>query len=252
MKNYIRILNISILNVSLNELLGDLEEGVLLTPNVDHLIKLQRDKAFYTLYQNNKWTICDSKIVCLALKFLRTPVKEVIPGSSFFSKYYTFHKDNPEVRIFLLGAKEGVARIAKDRINTQVGREIIVGEYSPPFNLENDAKEVEKIIEMVNRSGATVLVVGMGAPKQEKWIYAYKKHMPGVRLFMALGATIDFEAGVLKRAPSLFQKLYMEWLYRLMAEPKRLWKRYLVDDFPFIFLIIKQKLGIYKDPFKQK
>ena len=252
MKNYIRILNISILNVSLNELLGNLEEGVLLTPNVDHLIKLQRDKEFYTLYQNNKWTICDSKIVFLALKFLRNPVKEVIPGSSFFSKYYTFHKGNPEVRIFLLGAKEGVARIAKDRINAKVGREIIVGEYSPPFNLENDTKEVEKIIKMVNRSGATVLVVGMGAPKQEKWIYAYKKYMPGVRLFMALGATIDFEAGVLKRAPSLFQKLSMEWLYRLMTEPKRLWKRYLVDDFPFIFLIIKQQFGIYKNPFRRK
>ena len=73
--------------------------------------------------------------------------------------------------------------------------------------------------------------------------------MPGVKLFMALGATIDFEAGTLQRAPLMWQKIGMEWLYRVIKEPKRLFKRYFVDDMQFFYFFAKQLLGIYKNPF---
>ena len=77
----------------------------------------------------------------------------------------------------------------------------------------------------------------------------YRDRMPGVDIFMALGATIDFEAGTLKRAPIFWQKIGMEWLYRVLKEPKRLFKRYFIDDMQFFFYFMKQLLGMYKDPF---
>ena len=172
-----------------------------------------------------------------------------IPGSSFFTAYYMHHKDDADCRIFLLGAKEGIAAKAMERINARVGRRIVVGAHSPSFGFEKNERECDELVRIVNDSGANVLLVGVGAPKQEKWIMKYRDRMPGVKLFMALGATIDFEAGTLKRAPRLWQKIGMEWLYRCLKEPKRLLRRYFVDDMQFFYYFAKQLLGVYKDPF---
>ena len=136
-----------------------------------------------------------------------------------------------------------------ERINCKVGRRIVVGAHSPSFGFEKDERECDELVDIVNRSGANVLLVGVGAPKQEKWIMKYRDRMPGVDVFMALGATIDFEAGTLKRAPVFWQKTGMEWLYRCLKEPKRLFRRYFVDDMQFFFYFAKQLLGVYKDPF---
>ena len=95
-----------------------------------------------------------------------------------------------------------------------------------------------------------MVLVGLGNPKQTKWIYKYKDRLPNIDLFLALGATIDFEAGNIKRAPKIVQKLALEWLYRLCKEPKRMYHRYLIEDMPFFWLLLKQKLGKYKNPFE--
>lgn len=245
-----RILNVDILSITKDCLLEKLKKGVLVTPNVDHLVKLQRDREFYGVYQKAEWVVCDSKILYLLSKLLKRPLPEAIPGSSFFTSYYMYHKDDPDCRIFLLGAKEGIAAKAMQRINEKVGRRIVVGAHSPSFGFEKNEKECEELIDIINKTGANVLLVGVGAPKQEKWIMKYCNRMPGVDLFMALGATIDFEAGTLKRAPAIWQKIGMEWLYRCMKEPKRLFKRYFVDDMQFFYYFTKQLLGMYKDPFK--
>lgn len=244
-----RILNVDILALTRQELLERLDKGVLVTPNVDHLVKLQRDSEFYDVYKKAEWVVCDSKILYLLSKLLKRPLPEAIPGSSFFTSYYMYHKDDQNCRIFLLGAKEGIAAKAMQRINEKVGREIVIGAHSPSFGFEKNEKECEELIDIVNKSGANVLLVGVGAPKQEKWIMKYRDRMHGVDLFMALGATIDFEAGTLKRAPAFWQKIGMEWLYRCMKEPKRLFKRYFVDDMQFFYYFTKQLLGVYKDPF---
>ena len=247
----VKILNIDFLPITQNDLLTQIDKGVLITPNVDHLVKLQHDRDFYDVYQKAEWVVCDSKILYILSKLLRHPLPEAIPGSSFFTAYYSYHKDDKDCRIFLLGAKEGIAAKAKERINEKVGRQIVVGAHSPSFGFEKNEQECEDIIEIVNKSGANVLLVGVGAPKQEKWIMKYRDRMPGVKLFMALGATIDFEAGTLKRAPVFWQKVGMEWLYRVLKEPKRLFKRYFVDDMQFFFYFAKQLLGLYKDPFRK-
>ncbi len=247
----VRLLNCDILSLTQEELLKNLKKGVLITPNVDHLMKLQKDKEFYDVYQKAEWVICDSKILYLLSKLLKRPLQEAIPGSSFFTAYYMHHKDDENCKIFLLGAKEGIAAKAMERINEKVGRRIVVGAHSPSFGFEKNEKECDELIHIVNESGANVLLVGVGAPKQEKWIMKYRDRMPNVDLFMALGATIDFEAGTLQRAPRIWQKCGMEWLYRVIKEPKRLFKRYFVDDMQFFFYFAKQLLGIYKDPFKK-
>lgn len=246
-----QILNISIRSIKQNELLSRLKKGILITPNVDHLVKLQKDKDFYEAYQQAEWIICDSKILYFLSKFLKHPLPEAIPGSSFFTAFYEYHRNNPNCRIFLLGAAEGVAIKAMERINKKVGRNIIVGAHSPSYGFEKKQEECEELIQIVNESGANVLLVGVGAPKQEKWIIKYRDRMPQVDIFMALGATIDFEAGTLKRAPIFWQKIGMEWLYRCLKEPKRLFKRYFIDDMKFFYYFSKQILGYYKNPFQK-
>lgn len=241
-----KILNTSIDNLSLNELLNCLEGGMVFTPNVDHLMKLQRDTEFVRCYNIADYKVCDSKIVEYACKFLGTPVKEKISGSDLFPAFYEYHKDSEDIKIFLLGASEGVAQRAQYNINAKVGREIVVGSYSPSFGFETNEQECLEIIEKVNESRATVLAVGLGAPKQEKWICRYKDRMPEVRIFLAIGATIDFEAGCKARSPKWMSNLGIEWLHRLLSEPGRLWKRYLVDDLPFLWLVLKEKLGRFK------
>lgn len=243
-----QILNLGIHSISLQELLENLDEGIVFTPNIDHLMKLQKDAQFYCSYQQATWLLCDSKYVNLAARFLGSPFKQVIPGSSLLPAFYNYHKNNPNIKIFLLGAAEGVAIKAMETINQKLGRNIVVEAHSPSFGFEKNELEINDIICKINESGANVLVVGVGAPKQENWIVKYRSKLISIKIFMALGATIDFEAGTINRAPIVFQKLALEWLYRIIKEPKRLWKRYLIDDMPFFWLVLKQKLKRYKNP----
>lgn len=245
----ITILNVKIQNITSSELLESIRTGVIITPNIDQLVKLQKDYEFYKLVENADWVVCDSKILYLLSKLLKHSLKEVIPGSSFFPKFYMYHKDDMDCRIFLLGAMEGVAVKAMENINQKVGRKIVVGAYSPSYGFEKEQNESEEIYKMINESGANVVLVGVGCPKQEKWIFTHKDKMPEVDIWMALGATIDFEAGNIKRAPKLVQILAMEWFYRFLKEPKRLFRRYFIDDIQFFYYFAKQLLGLYKDPF---
>lgn len=248
MMPYIKILNAKILAITENNLLNTMTDGVLFTPNLDHLVLLQKDKEFYNCYQKANWVVCDSKILYLCSKLLKHSFPEAIPGSSFFTNFYEFHKDNPDCRIFLLGAMDGVAGIAKEKINNKIGREIVVGAYSPSFGFEKNQEENEYIYEMIKKSRATVVLVGVSAPKQEKWIMAHKDNIPDVKLWMALGATIDFEAGNNKRAPKFYQRFAIEWLYRMFQTPRKTIPRVLRDLYFFI-LYFKQLIGVYKNPF---
>ncbi|WP_292002852.1 WecB/TagA/CpsF family glycosyltransferase [Chlorobium sp.] len=246
----VRILNINVTNITEHELLASMNSGMLVTPNVDHFVHLQKNEAFYKAYKTAEWVVCDSRIIFFLSKLLPRSLPEAIPGSSFFRSYYTYHKNDAECRIFLLGAAEGVADKAMRLINERVGRQIVIGAHSPSYGFEKNEAECKEIVEMINRSGATVLMVGAGGIKQEIWIAKYRQNMPNVRLFMALGATIDFEAGNVRRAPMFVRKIGMEWLFRLLMEPKRMYRRYLVNDPAFFRYFAMQLLGRYKDPFE--
>lgn len=245
----VNLLNISIDNISRVEFLEKLTQfgGFVVTPNVDYLVKLRRDSDFWKVYKISNYRLCDSKILQYAFKFLGTPVKEKISGSDLFPAFYTYNKNNEDIKIYLLGAQEGVAQKAKEIINQKVGRDIVVEAYSPSFGFENNQDECQEIIKSINNSEATVLAIGVGAPKQEKWLLKYFDQLPKVKIFLAIGATIDFEASVKPRAPKWISNIGLEWLYRLLSEPKRLWKRYLVDSLPFFGLVLFQKFGFFYD-----
>lgn len=246
----IKILNVELDNLSQDELLAQLKKGVLVTPNVDQIVKMQSDREYYNIVRNAEWVVCDSNILYLCSKILGTPLAEAIPGSSFFPAFYEYHKEDENCKIFLLGAMDGVAQTAMENINEKMGRKMVVGAYSPSYGFEKKQEENVQIYQMINDSGANVVLVGVGCPKQERWINAHKAMMPKVDIWMALGATIDFEAGNIKRAPLIWRKLYMEWFYRFLQEPKRMYKRYFVDDPKFFWYLMKQLLGLYKNPFE--
>ena len=250
-REQVSLLNVVVDNVREATLLQSLTQGVLITPNVDQLIKAQKDKAFYDIVKQAEWVVCDSKILYLCSQLLKNPLQEAIPGSSFFPSFYEYHKDDENCKIFLLGGMNGVAQKAMENINRKVGREMVVGAYSPSYGFEKKQEENELICEMIDESGANVVLVGVGCPKQEKWIAAHRAKMPSVDIWMALGATIDFEAGNVKRAPEIWRKLCMEWLYRFLQEPRRMYKRYFVDDPKFFWYFGKQLFGFYKDPFAE-
>lgn len=239
----VNVAGVELHDLSRAELLQRLNAGVFFNPNVDVIMKLRRDPEFFALFHQAEFRICDSRIVELGARFLGTPLREKISGSDFFGQFCHYHRANPDVRVFLLGAGPGVAEQARQRINDREGREVVVAAHSPSFGFENKPQECDELIERVNASRATVLAVGVGAPKQEKWIMRHRRRMPGVRVFMAVGATIDFEAGVLPRAPEWMQKFGLEWAYRLWREPRRLWRRYLLENTPFLWLLVRQRLG---------
>ena len=237
----VEILDIEIDNLSQSELLDRLSEGgVVFTPNVDHIVKLQSDPLFREAYRFADYRVCDSQLLLWASKLIGCPIKEKVSGSDLFPAFYRRYSADEAVTIFLLGSSSGVAATAMQRINAKVGREIVVGAHSPSFQFLDNWEENNAIIRTINDSKATVLAIGVGAPKQEKWLLRHRDRLENIKVAMAIGATIDFEAGQTKRAPAWIGDLGLEWLYRLLREPKRLWKRYLVEDVVFFRLLARR------------
>lgn len=245
----VKILNAEVDNLSMDELVENFDQGFLLTLHVDMLMKLQKDRDFYDILDQFDIITCDSQILYFATKFLGTPVKERLSGSDFFPKYYHKHADNEDIRIFLCGGKDGIAEIAAEKINAKVGREIVVGTYAPAFDFETREGGVEDIIDRVNASGATVLLVGLGGGRQEKFIVKYHDRFANIHTYLPLGGTIDYEAGTFKRPPAWITEWGFEWFYRLCKEPIARFHRYVIHEPPAVYHLIRQKLGIYRDPF---
>ncbi|WP_227271804.1 WecB/TagA/CpsF family glycosyltransferase [Roseobacter weihaiensis] len=245
----VEMLNAYVHDLSMEELVENFDEGLLLTLHVDMIMKLQQDKEFYDILGAFDIITCDSQIMYFATKFLGHPVQERVSGSDYFPKFYRHHKDNPDMTVFLLGGKPGIAERAAQNINAKVGRAFIPGCYAPAFNFEDDPAEIDRMIEAVNASGATACLVGLGGGRQEKFIVKYRDRMPGVKLWLPLGGTIDYESGTFARPPTWITEGGLEWLYRLVKEPRARFHRYVIHEPPFLWAVLKQKLGLYKNPF---
>jgi N-acetylglucosaminyldiphosphoundecaprenol N-acetyl-beta-D-mannosaminyltransferase len=245
----VKILNAWVHNLTMDDLVKDFTTGALLTLHVDSIMKLQKDRAFYDIFDRFDVITCDSQIMYFATKFLGTPVKERVSGSDYFPRFYMHHKDNPDITVFLMGGKPGIADLAAGRINEKVGRKMIVGVDAPAFDFETKPGEIDRMIQAVNDSGATVCLVGLGGGRQEKFIIKYRDRMPKVRLWLPLGGTIDYESGMFARPPGWITNWGFEWLYRLLKEPRARFERYVIHEPPFLMDVLKQKLGIYRNPF---
>ncbi|MGU9283463.1 WecB/TagA/CpsF family glycosyltransferase [Clostridium perfringens] len=237
-------LNTEIDNLTMNEAIDKAEKLILnkkpsyvITPNVDHIVKLESDKEFQNVYKNADLILTDGMPLIWISKMKGNPIKEKISGSDFFPKLCERAAEKG-YSLFLLGAAEGVAAKAAENLKEKYKGLNIVGTYSPSYGFEKKDNEIEKIMKMINEVNPDILAVGLGAPKQEKFIYKYREEL-NVPISLAIGASIDFEAGNISRAPKWMQNYGLEWFYRLCKEPKRMFKRYIVDDLKIIKIIFK-------------
>jgi N-acetylglucosaminyldiphosphoundecaprenol N-acetyl-beta-D-mannosaminyltransferase len=244
----VRLLNVDVHDVTMDDLLA-VRRGLIMTIHVDMLAKLQKDRSLYDLVPEFDIITCDSQILCWGARFLGTPLRSRVSGSDFFPLFYERHRDDPSVTIFLLGAMGDIAEQAMANINAKVGREIVVGAYGPPLTWRDDPEEIERMVKLVNESGASVLVVGMSAGPQEHFIVGHRGDMPGVELILPLGGTIDYEAGAVVRPPAWITNIGLEWFWRLAREPRRRWRRYILHQPPVLWHLTRQRLGRYRNPF---
>ena len=243
-----RLLNVCVDDLTTSELLAQLDRGVVFTLNLDHLYQLQRNAAFHKAYLAADVVTADSKYVFWALRWIGRPIRERICGSDFVPAFCHHHRDDPATKIFLLGAAPGIAETAQQRINARTGREIVIAAHSPSMNFVEDRDETAAVVAMINASGATVLIVGLGSPKQEVWIDRQRAALPGVRIFMGVGATIDYEANATVRAPHWMRRSGLEWFHRVATQPRRYLSRY-VRDTEFFWLLLLDAFGRYRSPF---
>jgi exopolysaccharide biosynthesis WecB/TagA/CpsF family protein len=249
MKRKVRLLNVDVDDIGMDELVENFRRGVMLTLHVDMIMKLQKDREFYRLLPKFDIITCDSQILTMAARLLGTPLKQRVSGSDYFPRFYERYKDDPSVTVFICGGAPGVAEIARDKVNAKVGRAMVVGTSSPSRDFETRPAEIEQLISDINRSRATVLMIGLGGGRQEKFIFKYRDRLPAIELYLPLGGTIDYEAESLKRPASWITNAGLEWLYRLIREPRQRWHRYMVHQPPFLYLLARQMLGLYRDPF---
>jgi N-acetylglucosaminyldiphosphoundecaprenol N-acetyl-beta-D-mannosaminyltransferase len=210
------------------------------TPNADHVVRVSKNQAFAGIYAAASLVLADGMILLWAARFLGTPLLEKVSGSDLFPKMCEIAGEKG-YRLFFLGGRPGAAALAAEQVRARYSAIRIVGLYSPPFGFENDESENEKIVGMIKAAQPDILFVGLGSPKQEKWISRYKDRYQAP-VSIGIGVSFEFVAGMVRRAPVWMQRAGLEWLWRLGMEPGRLWKRYLIDDIQFFRLVVKQKL----------
>lgn len=209
------------------------------TPNVDHAVMLQTNRRLQAAYAGAGLVLADGKPIVWASWLLQRPVPERVAGSdlapALFDRAAALHLngqlDRP-LRVFLLGAAPGVADRAASRIVARWPGVEIVGTLSPPLGFERDAAENDRIVAAVNDAEADLVLLGLGAPKQELWVSEYAPRL-NARAALCVGATIDFLAGEKMRAPRWMQRIGLEWFHRLATEPRRLAVRYARDAWIF-------------------
>ena len=183
------------------------------TPNPEFLLAARKDQPFRQALLDADLVLADGVGVVYSAKLLGRPLKGRVPGIEFAQALMGWMAKHGK-RLFLLGAKPGVGELAAANLRDRYPGLILCGTHDGYF------KEDEPVVQAIRESGADVVFVCLGAPKQEFWM---AKHGPatGAHLMVGLGGSLDVFAGVVERAPEGFQKLGLEWLYRLMKEPKR-------------------------------
>lgn len=201
------------------------------TPNVDHVVMLQTNGDFRQAYRQAELVLADGWPVVWASRTLGKPLPGVVPGSDLVpalfrqaSESHLAERGSP-LRVYLLGAAVGVAARAARHIECTWSGVDVVGEYSPPAGFEHDAIETARILDRISSVRPDLLVVGFGAPKQELWVHRHQEDLKA-SVALCVGATIDFLAGERRRAPLWMRRARLEWLHRLLCEPRRLCGRY--------------------------
>lgn len=240
------LLNTYVNNVDMRETINAIESMIkdgdkhyVVAINVDVVMKIEEDVYLKEITDNADMVLVDGKPLVWIARWHKHPVKAKISGSDLVpilckvaaKKGYS---------IFIIGGKDGIADQAKQKLEEKHPGIKIVGTYAPPFGFEKDEGELNKINEIIIEAHPDLLIACFGCPKQEKWIYEnFKKY--DAKISLCAGATVDFLAGNVNRAPKWMSEHGFEWFYRFLQEPKRMFKRYFVDDMKIFGLIRKYR-----------
>jgi len=204
------------------------------------------DPSFSEALHAADWLVPDGSGVVLASRFLGCPVHERITGSDVFHGLHERLNRQGGGSIFFLGSTEEILAEIRRRMAADYPNLRVAGTFSPPYKPEFTSTELDEMIDDINAAKPDVLWVGMTAPKQEKWIYQ-NRHRLQVKFIGAIGAVFDFYTGRVKRSHPIFQKLGLEWLPRLLQEPRRLWRRMGISAPLFLVEVVRRKLRRRRD-----
>ncbi len=249
------ILNVDINNINykktlekIEDFLDDKKQHYIVTINPEIILKAQKDAEYRMILNNADISTPDGFGIIIGSFFLNQGINHRVTGSDLTQKIIELSNKN-NYKIFLLGGMDNYASIAKTKLELRYKNLQIVGAESGFKNINQISKEENnKIIEQIKNSGAQILLIGYGAPFQEKWIYKNLKNIPNISLAIGVGGTIDFIAEKTKRAPKILRKIGFEWLWRLITEPYR-FRRIINATIVYCYNIIKWKIHLQK-PFR--
>lgn len=236
------LLNTFVNNVDMPETIKAIEQMItsgkksyVVAINVDVVMKIEEDPYLKKIVDTADMVLVDGKPLIWISKLHKREVKAKISGSDLVPLLCKTAADKGYT-MFIIGGKDGIAEQAKLRLEKQLPGIKIVGTYAPPMGFEKDETELDKINRMISEVHPDLLIACFGCPKQEKWIYENIEKYDA-KVSICAGATVDFLAGNVKRAPKWMSDHGLEWFYRFLQEPKRMFKRYFVDDVKILKLI---------------
>lgn len=213
--------------------------------NANVLVAVQKDRYFFDALNSADILLPDGAGVLLASKIFKGKIQKKISGADIFQRFSEYADGRSNISYFFLGSTPAVLEKINENMRRHFPHIKVAGCYSPPFARVFSEEENRKMIEAINAKRPDVLWVGMTAPKQEEWIYDNQSKLE-VKVIGAIGAVFDFFAGTIKRAPEWMQRGGLEWFFRLMQEPRRLWRRAIIQNFRFVFYLLRAYLKLKK------
>ena len=215
--------------------------GYVVTPNIDHVVRYQKHVGFRASYDEAALRLADGVPLVWASRLLGQPLKARVAGSDLLPALCEMAAGEGYT-VFLCGGASGVADKAAVALARRFPGLRVVGTYTPPEMFEYEGLQAEIAVRAVNEAKPDILFVALGSPKQELWTHRNWDRLQ-VTVAVCCGAALDYAAGVKSRAPLWLQRVGLEWLWRLAHEPRRLWRRYLVQDAAFLGIFMKEWWG---------
>jgi N-acetylglucosaminyldiphosphoundecaprenol N-acetyl-beta-D-mannosaminyltransferase len=223
---------------AIDRLVGARNGGTVFTPNVDHVVMAEHDLRFRAAYAESALSLVDGTPVLWASRLLRTPLPAKISGSDLVMPLMQRAAERG-YRVYFLGGAPGVADLARKKLELALPAIQIVGTDSARIDVNGTGSERDEVAERIRRAEPDLVLVALGAPKQEIWSHLRARSLKPAVL-IGVGASLDFVAGVQQRAPRWMSNAGLEWLYRLAQEPRRLAARYLLRDPEFCWILLRQ------------
>ncbi len=221
------------------------ETNYVVTPNAQHVVLLAKDEYLRKIYSAAAFVLPDGVSLLLAARVLGQKIPDRIAGVDMFEALCR-RAAHEGLRVFLLGGRPGSAETAAAKLLARNPGLIVSGTYCPPLGFENDPRQRDEIEARIKAGRPHLLFVALGAPKQEYWMYEHARNL-GVPVAMGVGGSFEMVSGAVARAPRWLQQLGIEWIYRLVREPGRLWKRYLIGNLQFANIVLRQRLNLQSE-----